>query len=158
MPFSGFTSINFISNYRVCHFDKSPKMSTYLVAFIVGEFEAVEVSFVNPILCIICYENINFSILFFRANPKMVPLFGFIHLWARLSRANLLYRLVLDPLNITRNSLELNIPFQSMFLVWCWCPSKINIFGNFMFLIINSNMNILMMTSVIVNDKTIIIF
>ena len=94
---------------------------------------------------------------FFRANPKMVPLFGFIHLWARLSRANLLYRLVLDPLNITRNSLELNIPFQSMFLVWCWSPSKINIFGNFMFLIINSNMNILIMTPVIVSDRNIII-
>ena len=30
------------SAYRVCHFDKSPLMSTYLVAFIVGEFEAVE--------------------------------------------------------------------------------------------------------------------
>ncbi len=28
--------------YRVCHFDKSPIMSTYLVAIIVGEFEACE--------------------------------------------------------------------------------------------------------------------
>ena len=28
--------------YRVCHFDKTPLMSTYLVAFIVGEFECVE--------------------------------------------------------------------------------------------------------------------
>ena len=53
VPFSVFTPTNFFSNYRVCHFDKSPKMSTYLVAFIVGEFEAVEVSFVNPILGII---------------------------------------------------------------------------------------------------------
>ena len=36
--------------YRVCHFDKTPKMSTYLVAFIVGEFEAVEATTPDGIL------------------------------------------------------------------------------------------------------------
>ena len=38
------------STYRVCNFDKTPKMSTYLVAFIIGEFEAVEATSPDGIL------------------------------------------------------------------------------------------------------------